>query len=106
VFCAARGKATPIRFKQGKPMLDKELLEILVCPENHMPLREADSRTIARLNALAEAGRLKNRAGRQVDHPLEAGLVRKDNQVLYLIQEGIPVLLVDEAIPLERGMVS
>lgn len=87
-------------------MLDKELLEILACPENRMRLREADSRTIGRLNALVEAGRLKTRAGRQVDHPLEAGLVREDNQVLYPIQDGIPVLLVDEAIPLEPGFIS
>ena len=87
-------------------MLDKELLEILACPENHMRLREADSRTISRLNALVEAGRVKTRAGRQVDERLEAGLVREDNQVLYPIQDGIPVLLVDEAIPLEPGIIS
>ena len=87
-------------------MLDKELLQILVCPENHMRLREADSRTLGRLNRLVEAGQLQNRAGCKVEQTLEAGLVREDNRVLYPIQEGIPVLLVDEGIPLEPGMFS
>lgn len=82
-------------------MIDKELLEILVCPENHTRLAEADAELLERVNALVRSGQLRNRSGRQVEQPLEAALVREDKQILYPIEQGIPVLLVDEGIPLD-----
>jgi len=83
-------------------MIDKQLLEILVCPENHTRLRLADDQLLARLNQAVTAGRLKNKGGEPVESPLEAGLVREDTTLLYPIVDGIPVLLIDEAIPLEQ----
>ena len=47
-----------------------------------------------------EAGTLTNRAGEPVRERLDGGLVRADGKVLYPIREDIPVMLVDEAIPL------
>jgi len=87
-------------------MIDKELLEILVCPENHTRLRLADSRLVDRLNGLVEAGKLKNRSGRRVERTIDGGLVREDNAILYPVLDGIPVLLVDDGIPLEPGWLS
>ena len=83
-------------------MLDKELLEILVCPENQTRLRPADDGLLAKLNQAAAAGELKNRAGKPVEGPLEGGLVREDSTLFYPILDGIPVLLIDEAIGLEQ----
>jgi uncharacterized protein YbaR (Trm112 family) len=45
---------------------------------------------------------LKNKGGEPVEAPLAGGLVREDNTLLYPIVDGIPVLLIDEAIPLEQ----
>ena len=53
---------------------------------------------IARLNEAIAAGELRNQGGQPVDNPLDGGLIREDSTLLYPIVDGIPVLLVDEAI--------
>lgn len=75
---------------------------ILVCPETRTPLAPADSELVARLNRAIAAGELRNRAGQPVRGPIESGLVRQDGRLLYPIVDGIPVMLIDEAIPLEQ----
>jgi len=81
-------------------MIDKELLEILACPENHTALRVADDQLLADLNRAIAAGEVQDRAGRTVEGPLEGGLVREDRTLLYAVIDNIPVLLIDEGIPL------
>ncbi len=83
-------------------MIEKELLDLLVCPENHTALSPAGEELMARLNGAIEEGRIKNRLGQAVEGPLSGGLVREDMTLLYPIVEEIPVLLVDEAIPLDQ----
>lgn len=79
-------------------MIDKDLLQILACPETRQPLAEADSAVLEAVNARIAAGGLKNRGGSEVSDALTAGLVREDGKVVYPIREGIPVLLIDEGI--------
>jgi uncharacterized protein YbaR (Trm112 family) len=83
-------------------MIDKGLLDLLVCPENHTPLHLADDALVQRLNEAIAAGRLRNRGGQTVTNPIEGGLIREDGMLLYTIVEQIPVMLIDEAIPLEQ----
>ncbi len=80
-------------------MIDKDLLAILACPETHQPLAEADAALLARLNAAIAAGRVTNVGGAAVGDALEAGLVRADGKVCYPVRSGIPVLLIDEGLP-------
>jgi uncharacterized protein YbaR (Trm112 family) len=84
-------------------VIDPELLKMVLCPETRMPLREADAALVARLNEGIAGGRVKNRAGRPVETPLDGGLIREDGAVVYPVIDGIPVLLIDEAIPLEAA---
>jgi len=83
-------------------MIDKETLKILVCPKDHSPLSLADHRLTDRLNRAIAAGRIVNQAGRKVTEPVSAALVREDRTVLYPIIDDIPLLLADEAIPLDQ----
>lgn len=73
---------------------------MLACPETHQTLEEASASVLAALNARISRGGVTTRAGRALDAPVQAGLVRKDGKVLYPIQDRIPILLVDESIPL------
>jgi uncharacterized protein len=81
-------------------LIDPGLLQILCCPETHQPLAEADAALVGALNARLAAGTLKNRDGRPVTQQLDGGLVRQDRKVLYPIRHRLPVLLLEEAIPL------
>jgi uncharacterized protein YbaR (Trm112 family) len=81
--------------------VNPELLEILVCPETKQPVLEAGAEVLARLNEEIEAGRLRNRGGEAVTKPLAEGLVREDGKVLYPVDDGIPVMLIEESLLLE-----
>ncbi|HZZ27447.1 MAG TPA: hypothetical protein VFE46_05510 [Pirellulales bacterium] len=79
-------------------MLSTELLALLRCPEDHSKLSAADRPLVARLNDAVAAGRLKTRSGQKVEKPLDDALIRADGRLIYPIVDGIPVLLVDDAI--------
>ena len=83
-------------------MIDKELLDILVCPKDQVPLALADEPLMAKVNEAIAAGRITNLAGQTVRKTLQGGLVREDKTLLYPIVDDIPVLLTDEAIPLRQ----
>ena len=83
-------------------MVDEELLKILVCPEDKTPVRLADDELMAKINGAIEAGALKNRGGEAISEQAETGLVREDNAYLYLIRDDIPIMLIDEAVPLDQ----
>lgn len=81
-------------------MVDSELLSILVCPENKTPVRLVDADVVAKVNAAIAGGNLKYRNGERVDDAIEEGLLREDGAFLYAVREGIPIMLIDESIPM------
>ena len=83
--------------------VDPELLEILVCPETRQPVTPADAALLTRLNAEIAAGSLRNRGGDSVREPLKEGLLREDGRILYPVDDGIPVMLVEESIEIEAN---
>ena len=80
--------------------VDPELLAILRCPESLQPVRLAEDSVLRRLQDQARAGSLKNRQDVKVVPDFEALLVREDGKYAYLVRDGIPVMLIDEAVAL------
>lgn len=80
-------------------MIDPDLLKILACPATHQPLTEADASALAALNERVQAGGCKNVGGEAVTDALDGALVREDGTIAYPVRDTIPVLLVDEGIP-------
>ena len=83
-------------------MIDQDLLDILACPENKTPVKLADQPLIDTINSAIAKGEVKNRGGQKIEQPIEGGLVREDHVFLYPIQDAIPIMLIDEAIPIEK----
>ena len=81
-------------------MIDKSLLDILACPETHKPLAEADATVVARVNERIARGEVTNKGGQKVLEAIQGGLIPEGSNILYPIREEIPILLVEEAIPL------
>ncbi len=77
-----------------------ELLEILVCPETKQPVAPASDDVLEKVNAEIRAGRLRNRGGETVAEPISEALVREDGKILYPVDDGIPVMLIEESIEL------
>lgn len=83
-------------------MIEQSLLDILVCPETKQPLRVADEGVLSGLNAAIEAGSVTTRGGEAVTSPLSEALVREDGTALYPVRDDIPIMLIDESIPLPQ----
>lgn len=83
-------------------MIDTELLNILVCPENKTPVTLVDEDVIARANEAIRNGALKNRAGETVEEEIDGGLLREDSAYMYAIRDDIPIMLIDEAIAYDQ----
>ena len=80
--------------------VSEDLLKILRCPETHQELALAAPDMVQALNDRIAAGQLQNRAGKPVTVKLDGGLLRGDGRLLYPVRQNIPVLLIDEGIPL------
>jgi uncharacterized protein YbaR (Trm112 family) len=78
----------------------QELLDVLCCPESHQRFQIAEANFVADLNAKIKAGQVRDRAGKVVSEAIDGALIREDRKYIYVIRNNIPVLLVNEAIPL------
>lgn len=81
-------------------MIEPRLVSMLACPETGQAVHVADAMTVALLNAAIAAGTCRNAAGSAVREPIESALVREDGAVCYPIRDGIPLMIVDEALRL------
>ena len=82
--------------------ISQELLDILVCPETKQPVVLAAADLLEKLNMQVQNRTLKNRSGETVSEAIDAALVREDQNYCYPIRDDIPVMLIDEAIPLDQ----
>lgn len=83
-------------------MVDQELLDILVCPENKAAVKLVDDDALVKINDAIQAKTLKNRAGETIEESIDGGLLREDGVYLYPIRDDIPIMLIDESIPMDQ----
>lgn len=78
--------------------MDNYLLDILCCPLTKEPLRLLRRDELDALNRLIETGNVANVGGNAIALRFSTGLITRNGQKIYRIDDGIPVLLGDEGI--------
>jgi uncharacterized protein YbaR (Trm112 family) len=78
--------------------MDRKLLDLLVCPITRQPLQLLDSRGLQALNAAIAGGGIVRGDGSAQAEALAEALITRDRKTVYRIDDGIPVLLAEEAI--------
>ena len=78
--------------------MDRKLLDILVCPTTRQPLAMLDARGLEALNRSIGDGQVKRADDTVQTDPLREALVTHDRKTVYRVEDGIPVLLAEEAI--------
>ncbi len=78
--------------------MDRKFLDILACPATRQPLALLERAGLDALNrAITSGGVRRSDDSAQADSIREA-LVTRDRKTVYRIDDGIPVLLVEEGI--------
>ena len=78
--------------------MDRKLLDILVCPASRQPLQLLDKAGLAALNGAVAGGGLRRIDDTPQTAAIGAALVAQDRKTVYRVDDGIPVLLVEEGI--------
>ena len=82
--------------------VDKRLLAILCCPTSHQPVTPLTAAQIESINRAIAIGDVQQHDGARLAQPLQEGLITRDGQRIYRIDDGIPVMLPDEAIATDQ----
>ncbi len=78
--------------------MDRKLIDLLVCPATRQPLSLLDKPGLAALNAAIAGGGIRRGDGTPQAEALDQALVTHDRRTVYRVDDGIPVLLVEEGI--------
>ena len=78
--------------------MDRKLLDILCCPATRQSLALLDAQGLDALNRAIGAGGVKRADDTVQAEPLREALLTRDRKTVYRVDDGIPVLLAEEAI--------
>lgn len=78
--------------------MDRKLLDLLVCPATRQPLALLDRPGLEVLNAAIAAGGVRRVDDTAQTETVREALITRDRKTLYRIDDGIPVLLIEEGI--------
>lgn len=78
--------------------IDKRLLEILCCPSTRQPVLPLSAAQLAAFNSALADGRLRHADGSELPGPLKEGLITRDGKTVYRVDDGIPVMLAEQAV--------
>ena len=78
--------------------MDKKLLDILCCPISKQSLLLLSAPRLQALNEGIAQSRIRQQDGKVLENPLKQALISSEQKWIYRVDDGIPVLLSDEAI--------
>lgn len=78
--------------------MDRKLLDILACPATRQPLAPLERDGLDAVNRAIADGGVRRRDDTAQAEALREALVTRDRKLVYRVDDGIPVLLADEAI--------
>ena len=82
--------------------VDPELVEILVCPDTKLNVDLAPAETVEKINLAIKENIVLNVDRQSVNDPLQDGLLREDDKIIYPVRDSIPVMLIGEGIPMDQ----
>lgn len=78
--------------------MDRKLLDLLVSPDTRQPLMLLDSAGLEALNRAIASGQILRSDGSVQSQALREALITRDRSQIYRVEDGIPVLLPEDAI--------
>lgn len=78
--------------------MDHKLLDILCCPTTKQPFSLLNQAELNALNQAIGTGNVVRADGSKQLNAIKEGLLTRDRKIIYRLEEGIPVLLADQAI--------
>jgi uncharacterized protein YbaR (Trm112 family) len=78
--------------------MDKKLLDILCCPSSKQSISLLSKADLVLLNSQISAGQISQLDGQTLHQTVQEALITQDRKLIYRIEDGIPVLLTEEAI--------
>ncbi|WP_421570127.1 Trm112 family protein [Stenotrophomonas sp. PD6] len=78
--------------------MDRKLIDLLCSPDTRQPLSLLDARGLDALNRAIGAGGVVKADGSAQAQTLREALLTRDRKQVFRVDDGIPVLLAEEAI--------
>ena len=78
--------------------MDRKLLDLLCSPDTRQPLSLLDANALDALNRAIADGGVQRADGSRQQQPLREALISRDRKQIFRVEDGIPVLLAEEAI--------
>ncbi|WP_447784806.1 Trm112 family protein [Stenotrophomonas bentonitica] len=78
--------------------MDRKVIDLLCAPRTAQRLSLLDSKGLDALNRAIGAGTVTNLEGTPLVQPLREALLTQDRKQIFRVNDGIPVLLPEEAI--------
>lgn len=83
--------------------IDRKLLDILCCPVTKQSVRILKRGELRALNDRITEGAVSYQDDTPVETPLEEGLITQNEERVYRVDDGIPVMLEERAITLRSA---
>ena len=82
--------------------MDQELLNILCCPKTKVKVDLMADNEMAKWNEAIKENKIKHVDGAIVKKALTEALITEDRQTIYRVDDGIPIMLIDQGIPVSQ----